>query len=592
MKQKDKISNGVQNVENIRHSLAHLLAMAVLEKFPKVKLGIGPVIENGFYYDFALPAGALAKEGLAGLEQHMRDLIKQDLQFKKEKIMPAEAKKIFKSQPYKLELVKELQKEKKQIIIYKSGNFTDLCAGPHIKSSKEINPDTFKLTKIAGAYWKGSEKNPMLTRIYGVAFNTKQEMEAHLKMLEEAEKRDHRKIGKDLDLFTFSDIVGKGLPLWTEKGATIKRELERFIVDEEIKRGYKHVCTPDLAKTDLYRKSGHYPYYKDSMYAPIKIDDEEFMLRPMSCPHHFELYLSKPRSHKELPFKIAELAKLYRYEQSGELTGLMRLRGFCLADAHIICKDDEQAGEEIGGALDLIEYASSLFGFKMGENYWYRLSLGDRKDKKKYFKDDAAWDKAENTLRKVLKNRDCKFVEAPNEAAFYGPKIDVQMKNVRGKDDTAFTVQYDFVMPKRFKLNYIDKDGKEKEAIVVHRSSIGAIERTIAFLIEHLAGVFPVWLAPTQTIIIPVSEKFEDYGQKVLAKLKENNIRAEIDNSNETLGKRIRVAEMKKIPYILVVGEKEMTADTVAVRSRKGNEDPTPLENFIEKIKKEISNKK
>lgn len=579
----------MEKVENIRHSLAHLLAMAVLEKFPKAKLGIGPVIENGFYYDFG--GISLSPDNLPKLENRIRELIKQDLKLKKEKITPIQAKKIFKSQPYKLELAKELQKEKKQITIYKSGNFTDLCAGPHIKSSKEINPDGFKLTKIAGAYWRGSEKNPMLTRIYGVAFDTKQELEAHLKMLEEAEKRDHRKIGKDLDLFVFSDIVGKGLPLWTEKGATIKRELERFIVDEEIKRGYKHVCTPDLAKTDLYRKSGHYPYYKDSMYAPMKIDEEELILRPMSCPHHFELYLSKPRSYKELPIRIAELAKLYRYEQSGELTGLIRLRGFCLADAHIICKDDEQAGEEIGGALDLIEYASSLFGFKMGENYWYRLSLGDRKDEKKYFKDDAAWNKAEDTLRKVLKDRDCKFIEAPNEAAFYGPKIDVQMKNVRGKDDTAFTVQYDFVMPKRFKLNYTDKDGKEKETIVVHRSSIGAIERTIAFLIEHLAGVFPLWLAPVQVAIIPVSEKFNEYGQRVLSGLKENNIRVEIRDENETLGKRIRNAELQKIPYILVVGEKERVAGTVAVRSRKGDEGVSDLEKFIERIKKEISEK-
>jgi len=584
----------MEKIENIRHSLAHLLAMAVLEKHPKVKLGIGPVIENGFYYDFDFSKAkhSPTPDCLPKLENKIKELIRQNLEFGIKNLEPKEMNKLFKGQKFKLELIKDLKKSKQAITIYNSGGFTDLCAGPHVKSTKEINPDAFKLTKIAGAYWKGSKKNSMLTRIYGVAFNTKQELEAHLKMLEEAEKRDHRKIGKDLDLFVFSDIVGKGLPLWTEKGATIKRELERFIVDEEIKRGYKHVCTPDLAKTDLYRKSGHYPYYKDSMYAPIKIDEEEFMLRPMSCPHHFELYLSKPRSYKELPFRIAELAKLYRYEQSGELTGLIRLRGFCLADAHIICKDDEQAGDEVSGALDLIEYASSLFGFKMGENYWYRLSLGDRKDKKKYFKDDAAWDKAENTLRKVLKSRDCKFIEAPNEAAFYGPKIDVQMKNVRGKDDTAFTVQYDFVMPKRFKLNYVDKDGKEKETIVVHRSSIGAIERTIAFLIEHLAGALPVWLSPVQVSVIPISEKFDDYAKKVAAGLKENNVRTDIHNQNETLGKRIRSAEMQKIPYILVVGEKEQSAGTVAVRSRKGDEGATSLENFIEKIKTEISEKK
>ena len=470
--------------------------------------------------------------------------------------------------------------------------FIDLCAGPHIKSTAEINPDAFKLTKIAGAYWRGDEKNPMLTRVYGVAFENKKELDDYLKMIEEAEKRDHRKLGKDLDLFVFSDIVGKGLPLWTEKGATIKRELERFIIDEEIKRGYKHVCTPDIAKVDLYKKSGHYPYYKDSMYAPMKVDEEELILRPMTCPHHFELYLSKPRSYKELPMRIAELAKLYRYEQSGELTGLIRLRSFCLADAHIICKDLKQAGEEIDEALDLIEYAATLFGFKIGENYSYRLSLGDRKNKEKYYKDDKAWNEAEGILRKILRNRKSRFIEAKDEATFYGPKIDIQMKNARGKEDTVFTVQYDFVMPKRFKLNYVDEKGKEKEAIVIHRSSIGAIERTIAFLLEHTAGKLPLWLSPVQTIIIPVSDKFNDYGNKILQELKNNGIRAEIDDNNETLGKRIRNAEIQKIPYILVVGDKEIQNQTINVRHyKRGQEGEIKIEELIEKNKKEILNK-
>lgn len=577
-------------MEKIRHSLAHLLAMAVLEKFPKAKIGIGPIIENGFYYDFGNIS--LSPEDLPKLEKRIRELAQENFHFKKEKISPMEAFKIFKGQPYKIELIKEFISKKKTITVYSSKNFFDLCAGPHIKSTKEINPEAFKLLNIAGAYWRGNENNPMLTRVYGIAFNTKQELDDYLKILEEAEKRDHRKIGKDLDLFVFSDLVGKGLPLWTERGATIKRELERFIVDEEIKRGYKHVSTPDLAKVELYRKSGHYPFYKDSMYAPMKIDQEELILRPMTCPHHFELYLNKPRSYKELPMRIAELGKLYRYEQSGELTGLMRLRGFCLADAHIICKDADQAGEEIGKALDLIEYAASILGFKIGEDYWYRLSLGDGKEKKKYYQDDAAWDKAEEVLKTVLKKRNCQFVETPNEAAFYGPKIDVQMKNVRGKDDTAFTVQYDFVMPKRFNLTYKDKDGKEKETIVVHRSSIGAIERTIAFLIEHTAGNLPLWLSPIQIVIIPISEKFSGYGQQVYARLFENNIRVEIRDENETLGKRIRSAELEKIPYILVVGEKEKTAGTIAIRSRQGDEGAVSPESFIDRIKKEIEEKK
>ncbi|MEK7555337.1 MAG: threonine--tRNA ligase [Patescibacteria group bacterium] len=591
------------NLEKIRHSLAHLMAMAVLEKFPKAKLGIGPIIENGFYYDF--DKIKISDADILEMEKRMRELIKKDLKFQKEIISFAEAKKLFANQPYKLELIKELQKSKKPITIYKTFEglsktqnlkpktlFVDLCAGPHINSTKEINPDSFKLTKIAGAYWKGSEKNPMLTRIYGVAFEIKKELDDYLKMMEEAEKRDHRKLGKDLDLFVFSDIVGKGLPLWTEKGAIIKRELERFIIDEEIKRGYKHVCTPDIAKVDLYKKSGHYPYYKDSMYAPMKVDEEELILRPMTCPHHFELYLSKPRSYKELPMRIAELAKLYRYEQSGELTGLIRLRSFCLADAHIICKDSKQAGEEINMALDLIEYAASIFGFKIGENYSYRLSLGDRKNKEKYYKDDKAWNEAEGILRKILKNRESKFIEAKDEATFYGPKIDIQMKNARGKEDTVFTVQYDFVMPKRFKLNYIDEKGKEKESVVVHRSSIGAIERTIAFLLEYTAGKLPVWLSPIQTIIIPVSDKFNDYGKKMFQELKNNGIRAEIDDNNETLGKRIRNAELQKIPYILVVGDKEVQNQTINVRHyKRGQEGEVKIEKLIEKITNEVKNK-
>ena len=587
-------------INKIRHSLSHLMAVAILEKFPNAKLSIGPTIENGFYYDF--DKIKISDADLLEIEKRMRELIKQDLKFKKEIVSSAAAKKLFKNQPYKLELIKEIQKAKKSISIYRTSEnvkgqmsdvkFIDLCAGPHIKSTAEINPDAFKLTKIAGAYWRGDEKNPMLTRVYGVAFENKKELDDYLKMIEEAEKRDHRKLGKDLDLFVFSDIVGKGLPLWTEKGATIKRELERFIIDEEIKRGYKHVCTPDIAKVDLYKKSGHYPYYKDSMYAPMKVDEEELILRPMTCPHHFELYLSKPRSYKELPMRIAELAKLYRYEQSGELTGLIRLRGFCLADAHIICKDSKQAGEEIGGALDLIEYAATLFGFKIGENYSYRLSLGDRKNKEKYYKDDKAWNEAEGILRKILRNRKSRFIEAKDEATFYGPKIDIQMKNTRGKEDTVFTVQYDFVMPKRFKLNYVDEKGKEKEAIVIHRSSIGAIERTIAFLLEHTAGKLPLWLSPVQTIITPISDKFNDYGNKILQELKNNGIRAEIDNNNETLGKRIRNAEIQKIPYILVVGEKEIQNQTVNVRHyKRGQEGEISAEKLIEKIQKEIENK-
>lgn len=410
----------------------------------------------------------------------------------------------------------------------------------------------------------------------------------------EPNKNDHRIIGKELNLFTFSDVVGKGLPLYTEKGAAIRRELERFIVDEEIRRGYKHVITPDIAKLDLYKKSGHYPYYKDTMYSPIDIDGEEFMLRPMTCPHHYELYLSKPHSYRELPMRIGEMAKLYRYEASGNLAGLVRVRSFCLADAHIICANNEQASAEILGALDLIRYVAEVFGLKKGEDFWYRLSLGNKKDdNKKYFKDDTAWDNAEGILRKVLKNQDVKFYEAEDEAAFYGPKIDVQMKDKRGQENTAFTVQYDFLGAGRFNLTFTDKDGTEKLAsAVIHRSSIGALERIMAFLIEHYEGNFPLWLSPVQVKVIPVRDTHNAYAQEVFELLRKNNIRAEIDLADENLGTKVRSAKNEKIPYWIVLGDKEIEANEVSVESRTEKVGAMKTESFLERLLKEISEKK
>ena len=562
-------------METIRHSLSHILASAVKELYPGAKFGIGPAIENGFYYDVA--AEALAEADLPKIEAKMRELIKQNLAFAKKSVSKIMAKKLFKGQSYKLELIKELPG--KTATTYTTGEFLDLCAGPHVKSTKEIPIDGFKLTKVAGAYWKGSEKNQMLTRIYGLAFETKKELDDYLLLQAEAEKRDHRVLGQKLGLFVFSDLVGKGLPLFTEKGSIIRRELEKFVINEEIKRGYQHVYTPELAKVELYKTSGHYPYYKDSMYPVMKIDEEEFILRPMTCPHHFQLYASQPRSYKELPFRIAELAKQFRYEKSGELTGLIRVRSFCLADAHIICQKDE-ALSEIKKVFELIEYMSQELGLKVGVDYRYRLSLGDRKDSKKYYKDDAAWSFAENALRQVLVERKSPFFETEKEAAFYGPKIDVQMKNFAGKEDTAFTIQYDFVMPKRFNLTYIDKDGQKKEPIVIHRSSIGAIERTMAFLLEHYAGALPFWLSPVQIHIIPIADRHLEYAQKVKNELKD--FRVEINDEQETLGKKIREAEMQKIPYILVVGDKEIASNAVGVRERgKGDLGTVTLDNFI-----------
>ena len=407
------------------------------------------------------------------------------------------------------------------------------------------------------------------------------------------DERDHKKLGKELDLFAFSDSVGKGLPLFTPKGSVIRRELERFIVDEEIKRGYLHVYTPDIAKLDLYKKSGHYPHYKDSMYAPIEIDDEQFMLRPMTCPHHFELYLRKPVSYRELPMRIAELAQLYRYEQSGELMGLQRVRTFCLADAHIICASEEQAVEEIAKALDLIEYVTSVFGLTLDIDYRYRLSLGDRANTEKYYKNDAAWEMGEDLLRKLMQKRGSKFEEAKDEAAFYGPKIDIQMKNVNGKEDTAFTVQYDFCMPERFDLSYIGEDGAQHRAFVVHRSSIGAIERIMAFLIEKYAGAFPLWLSPVQARVLPIGEAHMAFAHQVLQNLRDAGIRADSDMANESLGKKIRNAKTEKIPYLLVIGDAEVEAQTTSVDSRDhGKLDAMSVTDFIKRASEEIQTRK
>ncbi|PIQ69867.1 threonine--tRNA ligase [Candidatus Shapirobacteria bacterium CG03_land_8_20_14_0_80_40_19] len=577
-------------LEIMRHSTSHLLASAVIELWPDTKLAIGPAVKDGFYYDLEF-ASPVSDADLPKIEVKMAEIKARNLDFVKKEISSDEANKIFVDQPFKLELIEDLKKEGvKKVLTYSTGKFIDLCIGPHVENTSDIGE--FKLLSVAGAYWRGSEKNKMLTRIYGTCFPTQKELDEYLKFQEEAKKRDHRVIGKNLNLFVFSDLVGKGLPLFTEKGSVIRRELERFIVDEEIKRGYHHVYTPDLANVALYKKSGHYPYYKDTMYPVMKIDEEELILRPMTCPHHFQLYASRPRSYKELPIRYAELAKQFRYEKSGELTGLMRVRLFCLADAHIIAQKD-QAVTEINNVLDLIEDVASELGLQKSTNYRYRLSLGDKENEKKFYKDNESWDFAENVLRQVLVNRSAPFYEEKGEAAFYGPKIDIQMKNFAGIENTAFTVQYDFVMPKRFNLTYIDEKGKEKEPIVIHRSSIGAIERVMAFLIEHYAGAFPVWLAPVQVKVIPVSEKSLEYAKSVAEKLQNEEIRTELDDRNEKMQAKIRDAEMEKIPYMLIIGPKEAEDQSVSVRVR-GEKDlgKMSFNDFLQLIKEDIADKR
>lgn len=576
-----------QNLDQLRHSATHLLAAAIMELYPDAKRTIGPSIENGFYYDF--DNLKVTDADFPKIEKVMHKLALTWQDFDKFELSVEDVKQEFKDNQYKLELINEHAGAGEKLTVFQSGKFRDLCRGGHVE-----HPNTdlkfFKLLSVAGAYWRGDEKNKMLTRIYGTAFYSQKELDTYVTQLAEAKKRDHRKLGVELDLFAFSDLVGKGLPMLTPYGATIRRELERFVIDEEIKRGYQHVVTPPLAKVDLYRKSGHYPYYKDTMYPPMIVDEDELILRPMTCPHHFQLYDSRPRSYKELPVRYAELADLFRYEKSGELSGLMRVRMFCLADAHIIATR-EQATEEINGVLDLIEYINQTFGMVKGVDFHYRLSLGKRTDTKKYFKDDEAWDHAEEVLRNVLKTREAPFYEAEDEAAFYGPKIDVQIKNVLGKEETAFTCQYDFVMPKRFELSYIDSTGAKQEPIVVHRSSVGAFERTMAFLIEHYAGAFPLWLSPVQVALLPISEHELDYAKSIAQALKKEGIRIELDESASTLGKKMVKVRDQKVPYMVILGKQEVENKTITLKNRAGEQITLNLDEIIAKLRQEIVSK-
>ncbi|OGM81860.1 threonine--tRNA ligase [Candidatus Woesebacteria bacterium RIFOXYB1_FULL_41_13] len=577
-------------LEHLRHSCSHLLASAVLDLWPDAKLTLGPAIEDGFYYDIDFGDTKISEADFPKIEEKMHDLVKSWSGFEKEIVSQEKALEIFKGNDYKAELIQEIAKKDEEITLYKSGNFFDLCRGGHIeKPSQELKH--FKILSVAGAYWRGDEKNKMLTRIYGTIFSTQKELDEFLERKKLAEESDHRKIGKDLNLFVFSDLVGKGLPLLTPKGSTIRRELERFVVDTELDWGYQHVYTPPIAKTELYKTSGHYPYYKDTMYPVMKVDEDELILRPMTCPHHFMLYKSQPRSYRELPIKLAEISPQFRYEKSGELSGLMRVRTFILTDSHIFTQK-ENAKEVIKDVLKLIDYLNEALGFKKGVDYRFRLSLGDRKDEKKYYKDDTAWDFAEEVLRNVLKEVDAPYYEAEGEAAFYGPKIDVQIKKINGQEETAFTVQYDFVMPKRFELKYIDEKGKEVEPVVIHRASIGAIERTMAFLIEKYRGNFPTWLTPVQVKVLPIAERHLEYAKKISEVLAKAKIRVEVDDKNDTLGAKIRNAQSEKVAYMFIVGDKEKDSNSVSVRKRDGEDlGSKDIEEFTKALSKEILEK-
>lgn len=552
----------MQSIENIRHSLAHLLAMAVLKKYPKAKLGIGPTIEHGFYYDFKFPK-PIEQSELKEFENEMRRLVKEKLDFSWEKTTPIKAKKMFASQPFKLDLIKDFVKEKKQLTLYHTGKFSDLCKGGHIDNTSEINPDAFALTKIAGAYWKGDEKNPQLTRIYGVAFSTKEELDNYLARQAEAERRDHRKLGPQLGLFTYSELVGQGLPLFTPKGALIRESLEQFVESVNKKYGYQKVWIPHLAKPDLYKTSGHWDKFKNDLFH-VKGKTDEFILKPMNCPHHTQIYVSDPKSYKDLPIRFFETTTVYRDEKSGELGGLTRVRSITQDDGHVFLRED-QIEQEFDIILSMTKEVLTKAGLS---NYTIRLSVRDPKKKKAYLGNDAVWNKAEKAMEMILTKKQISFSKVEGEAAFYGPKMDLMIRDSLERLWQISTIQLDFNMPARFGLEYIDANGKKQIPVMIHRAFIGSIERFMGILIEHYAGDFPFWLAPTQVKILTISQKVAGYAHTVYEECKKAGIRAEMDTRYEMIGKKIREAELKKNPYIVVLGNRELQGRTVSVRQR------------------------
>ena len=571
----------------VRHSISHVLAYAVKRLFPETKLAIGPSIENGFYYDFDRDL-AFSSDDLIKIEDQMRAIIKENPAIERFELTRNEALKLMADEPYKVELINDLP-EDEIISFYKMGDFTDLCAGPHLMSIKGVK--AIKLIRSAGAYWRGNEKNKMLTRIYGTAFLKKSDLDAHLEALEEAKKRDHNKLGRELKIFTTDENVGQGLPLLMPKGAKLFQILSRWVEDEEEKRGYVLTKTPYMAKSDLYKVSGHWDHYKDGMFVlgDEEKDDEVMALRPMTCPFQYTIYNAEQHSYRDLPIRYAETSTLYRKEASGEMHGLIRVRQFTLADGHLIVTP-EQLEDEFRGVVDLIQYIMGTLG--IDKDITYRFSKWDPNNKEKYIDDPEAWDKTQTIMKTILDHMKLDYTEADDEAAFYGPKLDIQFKNVHGKEDTLFTVQIDFALAERFNMTYIDKDGNKKSPYIIHRSSIGCYERTIAMLIEKYAGAFPTWMSPVQVKVLPISDKYNDYADSVVNSLKSKGIRIEADYRAEKIGYKIREARLERTPYILVVGEKEANSNTVSVRSRKNDDEGSvDLTVFEERILKEIATK-
>ena len=576
-----------ERLNKLNHSCAHLMAQAVKHLFPEAKFWVGPVVETGFYYDIDLGDKVINDEDIEKISKEMKKLAKDGKRIVRHEITKAEALEMFKDDPYKLDLINRMDESEQVISCYTQGDFTDLCRGPHVDTVKDCK--YFKLIKFSGAYWKGDAKNKMLQRIYGVCFPTEEELNAHLQELEEIKLRDHRKLGKDLEIFTTYEIIGSGFPLWLPKGATVKRILERYIQDKELSLGYDHVYTPVLATTELYKISGHWAHYKENMFPVMKMDNEELVLRPMNCPHHMMIYKNSIHSYRDLPIRIGELAHDFRYESSGSVCGLERVRCMCMNDAHLFVRPD-QIKEEFAKVVNLILEVYKDLGIKADS---FRLSLRDPEDKEKYFDDDEMWNKAESMLREVLKELNIDFHEDIGEAAFYGPKLDVQIKTALGHDITLSTCQLDFLLPERFDLTYIDEEGKKVRPVVLHRAVTSTSERFIAYLLEETKGLFPLWIAPVQMKILPVNnEKHLDYAKKVYELLNKEGFRVELDERDEKLSYKMRDTQVKKVPVSIIIGEKEIEDNTISYRVFGKTDTITlPMNEFIDKMNSIINSK-
>ena len=577
-----------KELNTLNHSCAHLLAHAVKHLYPDAKFWVGPVIEDGFYYDIDLGDTVIKEEDLAKIEKEMKKISKDNKLIKRIELSKKEALEMFKDDKYKLDLINRMDENDTVISAYQQGDFIDLCRGPHMNSTKDMK--YFKLTKFSGAYWKGDAKNKMLQRIYGVCFYNEEDLNEYLKCLEEAKERDHRKIGKNLEIFMSHDLVGKGMPLWLPNGAIIRKELENYIYKKEQKLGYKHVYTPCVGTVNLYKTSGHWDHYKENMFPMMKVDEEEFVLRPMNCPHHMLIYANDLHSYRDLPIRIGEFATDFRYEASGAVKGLERVRCMCQNDAHLFVTP-EQIGEEFKKVVSLILDVYRDFGIK---DYKFRLSLRDKEDKEKYFDDDKMWDEAENKLREVLNEFGIEYYEAVGEAAFYGPKLDVEVKPAIGPEVTLSTCQLDFLLPRRFELSYIDKDGTKQIPVVLHRAIFGTFDRFTAFILEETKGILPLWLSPVQVNVIPVNNDYHlEYASKIKDLLEQNNLRVELDSREEKLSYKMRESQTKKIPYTLILGDKEKDTNTISYRVHGSNETITmDTQEFIDKLINQIKDHK